>query len=83
LLLRIRGVRNLILTGVCTDICVHTTMREAADKGYDCVLVRDACGATVEGLHCAGVDMVGTEGGIFGTVCETKDLVEVLETLKG
>jgi nicotinamidase-related amidase len=43
LLLRNRGVRNLALCGVCTDVCAHTTMREAADRGYDCLLVTDAC----------------------------------------
>jgi len=81
LLLKNRGITNLMFSGVCTDICVHTTMREAADKGYDCLLVTDACMATIEGLHVAGVEMVKTEGGIFGTTCTTEEVLEVLKEL--
>jgi len=81
LLLRNRGVKNLILCGVCTDICVHTTMREGADRGFDCLLVTDACGATIDALHTSSIDMVGTEGGIFGTVCGTDELIKVLDSM--
>jgi nicotinamidase-related amidase len=81
LLLRNKAIRNLILCGVCTDICVHTTMREAADRGYDCLLVSDACGATVDAFHVASIGMTHTEGGIFGATCDTQDVINVLESM--
>jgi len=82
LLLRNRGIKNLIVCGVCTDVCVHTTIREAGDRGYDCLLVTDACGATVDGLQAAAIDMLTTEGGIFGATCTTADIIEVLKTIE-
>lgn len=66
LLLRVKGVKTLIICGATTDVCVHTTMREANDRGYDCLLVEDCCAASEERLHRAAVEMVRTEGGIFG-----------------
>lgn len=75
LLLKIRGVQNLVICGVTTDVCVHSTMREANDRGYDCVLVEDATGAGAPGLHAAAVEMVQHEGGIFGAVATTADIV--------
>jgi nicotinamidase-related amidase len=81
LLLRNRGIKNIVLCGVCTDICVHTTMREGNDRGYECLLVQDACGATIPRLHEAAVAMVGTEGGIFGTTCVTNDILDTLRKM--
>nr|OQO31177.1 hypothetical protein B0A51_01556 [Rachicladosporium sp. CCFEE 5018] len=79
LLLRVKGVRNLIICGVTTDVCVSTTMREANDRGYDCLLVEDCCAASSKTLHLAAVEMVKTEGGIFGAVAKASDLTEILE----
>ena len=77
LLLHVKGVRNLIFCGATTDVCVHTTMREANDRGYDCLLVEDCCAASEERLHKAAVEMVRTEGGIFGATAVLEDVLEM------
>lgn len=74
-MLDVSGIRNLVICGVTTDVCVTTTMRDANDLGLDCVLVKDACAAGVERLHQAAIDMVGEEGGIFGTVTTTRNIL--------
>lgn len=81
LLLRNRGIKNLVICGVTTDVCVHTTMREANDRGYDCVLVQDSCAAAEPRLHEAAVDMVKGEGGVFGAVSSAGALVEAIDNL--
>ncbi|KAI5856536.1 Isochorismatase-like protein [Tricharina praecox] len=78
LLLRIRGVTKLVIVGVTTDVCVHTTMRDADDRGIECLLVREACAAAVEELGQAALDMVACEGGIFGAVAGIEDVMSVL-----
>jgi nicotinamidase-related amidase len=75
LVLHVRGVRNLILTGITTDVCVHTTMREANDRGFECVLVQDCCGATDAGNHAAALNMIRMQGGVFGAVCDSATLL--------
>lgn len=78
LLLRTLGVRSLLLTGITTDVCVHTTMREANDRGYECLLVADCCGATDRGNHDAAIEMVKMQGGVFGSVGSSVAVLEAM-----
>jgi nicotinamidase-related amidase len=78
LVLRTRGVRNLMLTGITTDVCVHTTMREANDRGFECLLLADCCGATDYGNHLAALKMVKMQGGVFGAVSNSGALLAAL-----
>lgn len=78
MLLRMRGVRNLVLTGITTDVCVHTTMREANDRGFECLILTDCCGATDPGNHAAAFHMVKMQGGVFGAVSSSEALLEAI-----
>ena len=73
-LLRVRGIKNLVLVGVTTDVCVSTTMREANDRGFDCMVVSDATAAATTELHEATLESVKSEGGIFGCVGTARDI---------
>jgi nicotinamidase-related amidase len=78
MVLRQAGIRNIVLTGITTDVCVHTTMRDAIDRGYECVLLEGCCGATDIGNHQAAIKMIQMQGGVFGAVSDSTRLLAAL-----
>jgi biuret amidohydrolase len=77
-ILRERGITHVVLTGVTTDVCVHSTLREAHDRGFCCLLLEDACAAYERWHHEAIVDITRMQGGIFGWVSTSREFAACL-----
>jgi nicotinamidase-related amidase len=77
-LLQERGLRKLIFAGVTTEVCVQTTMREANDRGYDCLLATDATESYFPSFKAATIEMITAQGGIVGWAASTDKILEVL-----
>jgi nicotinamidase-related amidase len=77
-ILRARGITTLLVCGVTTEVCVHTTIREANDRGYFCLCVSDCCGSYFDEFHASALRMISAQGGIFGYVCESGKLISAM-----
>ena len=78
MLLRQKRFQNIVLAGITTDVCVHTTMREANDRGYECLLLSDCTGATDHGNYLAALKMIKMQGGVFGAVADSKSFIAAI-----
>ena len=78
LLLRNAQIRSLIVTGVTTEVCVHTTIREANDRGFECLVLEDCVGSYFPEFHRVAVEMICAQGGIFGWVSHSSELLTSL-----
>ncbi|HWZ72096.1 MAG TPA: cysteine hydrolase [Casimicrobiaceae bacterium] len=77
-LLRYRGIDTLLVCGVTTEVCVHTTVREANDRGYRCIVPGDCCASYFPEFHATGLAMIKAQGGIFGWVTDSRRVLAAL-----
>lgn len=82
LILSRNNITHLIFTGITTDVCVHTTLRDANDRGYECLVVADATGATDHANHVAALNMITMQGGVFGAHARSAAVIEALSRLR-
>lgn len=78
LMLTTAGIKTLLVCGVTTEVCVHTTIREGNDRGYRCIAVADCCASYFDEFHEIGLRMIQAQGGIFGWVAQSDDIIQQL-----
>ena len=79
LMLKNAGITHLVITGITTDVCVHTIMREANDFGYWCIVLKDCVGATDYGNHEAALKSIKMQGGVFGNVSDSERFIKAVK----
>lgn len=79
-ILRAKGITTLLVCGVTTEVCVHTTIREANDRGFFCICVSDCCASYFDDFHDMALKMISAQGGIFGYVCDSMTLIESFQS---
>ncbi len=79
LVLKNLGVTHLVISGITTDVCVHTITREANDFGYWCIVLKDAVGATDKGNHDAAIKSIKMQGGVFGNVTDSERFIKAVK----
>jgi nicotinamidase-related amidase len=77
-ILQNRGITQLVVTGVTTEVCVNTTVREANDRGYECLVLDDCCASYFQEFHETGLRMIAAQGGIFGWVGQSSDVIAAI-----
>jgi nicotinamidase-related amidase len=82
LMLHNRGIDTLFVAGVTTEVCVNTTVREANDRGFRCIVISDCCASYFPHFHDAGLAMIKAQGGIFGSVAALAPLIDALATIE-
>lgn len=80
--LKTQGIQSLVVTGVTTEVCVQTTVREANDRGYECLVLEDCVASYFPEFQAAAIKMIKAQGGIFGWVSTSEKLMRVLEELR-
>ena len=78
-ILKIRGIKDLIVCGVTTEVCVHTSVREANDRGYDCLVLEDCVASYFPEFQAVGIKMIKAQGGIFGWVADSERFLAALK----
>ena len=81
MILNMRKIQNLVLTGITTDVCVHTTMRDANDRGFECLMLTDCTGATDFNNYLSAISMIKMQGGVFGAVASSEQFLNCIEKL--
>jgi nicotinamidase-related amidase len=77
-ILAVNNITTLLVCGVTTEVCVHTTVREANDRGKHCIVVSDCCASFFEEFHRVALEMIVAQGGIFGSVTDSASIITAL-----